>query len=369
MLNKISKFQESETNMLKMRVGVVPNSIDYCHPQDRRRYIPFLKKFHIPYETADYNNDYDILYLSLSADLNQWCNYKNKQWDKNKNVKVILDLSDNYLVINPLNDFLRSIFHFFSGRTKVLKFSYKRTIMNMLKYTDVLICGSEEQKNVYDRIHKNVIIVRDYFYDDIKNSIKKDYTLINPNELNIVWEGFCHGNKKGFELISNVLSGIENYKIKLHIITDPEYCKFGAKHICKPTYSILKKIFSKTNIEFYLYPWNSITFSNIVKSCDFAIIPIHNDPLPLSKPENKLLLFWTIGLPVITTSTPSYKRVMDKINEDFCCFENFEWKDKILKLAEDKGVREKYMRNALEYLNSNCTTDIIFNTYDEIFFK
>jgi len=368
MLKKISKFHEPEINMLNKHIGIVPNSIDYSHAQDRRRYIPFFKRFHIPYETADYNNDYDILYLSLSADLNQWCNYKNKQLDKNKNVKVILDLSDNYLVTNPFNDFLRSIFHFLSGRTKVLKFSYKRTIMDMLKCTDVLICGSEEQKNFLDRIHNNVIVVRDYFYDDIK-SIKKDYTLINPNELNIVWEGFSHGNKKVFEFIENVISGIKNYKITLHFITDPEYCEFGTKYFCKSTYSVLKQIFSKTNIKFYLYPWNPITFSNIVKSCDFAIIPIPNDDLALSKPENKLLLFWSIGVPVITTSTSSYKRVMDKINEDFCCSENFEWKDKILKLAEDKGVREKYMLNALEFLNSNCTKEIIFNSYNEIFFK
>ena len=368
MSNKIPIIQEHELNTINKRIGIVPNSNDYSHPQDRRRYVPFLNKFCIPYETADYHIDYDILYISLSADLNQWANYKNKQRNKNKDVRVIVDLSDIYLVDTGFKDSLRSIFHFLSGRTNSLKFSYKETIMLMLQSTDVLICGSEEQKAMLDEIHNNVIVVRDYFFDDIK-CVKNDYTLINPQELNIVWEGFSHGNKKGFQMIKNVISGIENYKIKLHIVTDPKYCNVGTKYFCKPTYSVLKKLFSNTNIEVHLYSWNSITFSSIVKSCDLAIIPIVNDVFSMSKPENKLLLFWSLGIPVIATATKSYKRVMHKINEDFICFKNFEWKGKILELAESKSVREKYMGSALEYLKTNCTEDIIFHSYHEIFFN
>jgi len=47
------------------------------------------------------------------------------------------------------------------------------------------------------------------------------------------------------------------------------------------------------------------------------------------QPENKLLLFWSLGVPVIDTNTKSYSRVMKSINEDYLCDSLEEWQRKI----------------------------------------
>ena len=51
-------------------VGFLPNSADFSHPQDRRRYMPFLKDLGIKAETAIFTKHYDVLYVSLNCDLN-----------------------------------------------------------------------------------------------------------------------------------------------------------------------------------------------------------------------------------------------------------------------------------------------------------
>ena len=48
----------------------------------------------------------------------------------------------------------------------------------------------------------------------------------------------------------------------------------------------------------------------IATGCDLAVIPLPLDrPLERGKPESKLVSFWRMGMPVVTSSTPAYRRV------------------------------------------------------------
>jgi hypothetical protein len=355
-------------NNYSNKIGCIPNASDFLHPQDRRRYIPYFKAKNISFEPADYNKDYNILLISLNADLNKWANYKKKQIDKGKNVRIIFDLSDLYLVERVIIDCLRSIYHYLSGRTSTLRFTYKKTIMDMLQCSDVIICGSKEQKEYLSKKHDNVVIVRDYFFDDIRQ-IKNDYSLASKNELNILWEGLSHGNIEIFKMIRLILENLKEYNIRMHFITDLEYCKIGSSYLCQPTFNVLKKIFNKSNISFKIYDWNVLTFSSIATKCDFALIPIPDNPFMQQKPENKLLLFWSMGLPVITTNTKSYARVMKEINENYICNFYDEWKQKITLLASSKVRREEYITAAKKYVDKHCSPHAIFNTWDYILFN
>ena len=348
-------------------VGCIPNSVDFSHPADRRRYIPYFNKNNIKYELASFDKYYEYVYISIAADLGKWSKYSNRFYNDTNRPKVIFDLSDSYLSAHWLNDFLRSIYHFVSGRTKSFSYSYKKTIKSMIQKSDVLICGSIEQKNKLSHLHKNIFVIRDYFDEDI-NIKKCNYRLSEKGGLNILWEGFSHSNSNTFKMMRDVLVASGLSDIRLHVITDPNYCKIGAAHFCTSTYQVLSNIFSKTKIKFYLYDWNSYTFSHIASVCDFAIIPIPNDPIMLDKPENKLLLYWSIGLPVIATRTPSYSRVLNSINEStMACSTHNDWKDALVELSSSSNHRIDYMTKAMEYLRINSSEEVIMNSWDQIF--
>ena len=69
------------------------------------------------------------------------------------------------------------------------------------------------------------------------------------------------------------------------------------------------------------HEWDNETYSSILVSCDLAIIPINlNSKMASGKPENKLIHFWKMGMPVITSNTKSYKRVMDECGLDLLYF-------------------------------------------------
>ena len=44
------------------------------------------------------------------------------------------------------------------------------------------------------------------------------------------------------------------------------------------------------------------------------------------KPENKLVLLWQLGMPVLTSATPAYERAMAAAGLDMVCRSEAEWR-------------------------------------------
>jgi hypothetical protein len=345
-----------------MRVGVIPNAPDFNHPADRRRYMFYFRRKGIDFQIADPARFYDAVYVSLTADLNEWSRYK----ARHPRSLVILDLSDSYLVAGALSDKLRSVFHYLSRRTRTLRFSYKRTLLEMMQASDVVLCGSEEQKGMLAKLHPNVIVMRDFYGLDL-NARKDSYRLNAPGSLNILWEGFAHGNVRAFELLRDLTATVDDYRVKVHVVTDSRYCRFGGGHLCKSTYQVLSRVFRGSRVGFHLYDWNALTFSAIATRCDLAVIPVQDDPVAQSKPENKLLLMWSMGLPVVTSNTASYARVMKNVGADLTCASFGDWRSKIRELAVSEEFRVSHMQAAARYVADHCSEDAIARTWDSVF--
>jgi len=327
----------------------------------------YFDQYQIPYETADFGKHYDAVYVSIAADLNKWCEYKAAHTSANKSPRVVFDLSDSYLSADPLSDRIRSVYHYLTGRTRKLSLSYRQSVKRMIRASDVLLCGSHEQRTALLPLHPNVMIMRDY-YGYALRSRKASYGLAGENELHVLWEGLSHGNIGSFRLLREILERLPDRDVHVHIVTDSTYCRFGSKHLCQPTYAVLEKVFAGSGITFHMYDWNSTTFSSIAAACDLALIPIPDDPIKRNKPENKLLLLWSIGLPVITSSTPSYARVMKAVGaEELTCDTPAEWRQAILDLASSEKRRAAHMRAASAYVAEHCADEVLFTAWEAVF--
>ena len=79
------------------------------------------------------------------------------------------------------------------------------------------------------------------------------------------------------------------------------------------------------DIEFEIYDWkieNLIKFSKISHA---AIIPFQNKNMDKFKSENKLHIFWKLGLPVISSMNYSYEREMNKFKINLIAKKDFDW--------------------------------------------
>ena len=93
------------------------------------------------------------------------------------------------------------------------------------------------------------------------------------------------------------------------------------------TQRYLNKILQE--IEFEVYEW---TIENLIKYSKIshaAIIPFQNKNMDIFKSENKLHIFWKLGLPVISSMNYSYEREMKKFKINLIVKEEYEWIEKI----------------------------------------
>src|SRR5262249_10506730 len=118
----------------------------------------------------------------------------------------------------------------------------------------------------------------------------------------------------------------------------------------------------------FLYAWNEHTFSPIVRTCDLALIPIplHN-PLLAGKPENRLLLFWRMGLPVLASATPAHTRAMKQCGLDMTCTTQQDWLSALEYYASNEPARKHAGQAGKAFVEANHSEEKTLELWDKVF--
>tara|TARA_X000001036_G_scaffold436923_1_gene481046 strand:+ start:498 stop:1547 length:1050 start_codon:yes stop_codon:yes gene_type:complete len=344
-------------DLKRLRIGYLGYSQDLEHPGDKRRFVYYAKSRNLKFEVADPSKKYDLVVLSQSADLSVWCNYDLG------GAKIVYDSIDSYLSIprNEIKGRLRGLAKYIAGKSKFLRLDQWKAIEGMCLRADAVICSTEEQAKDIKPFCKNVHQILDV-HTMVQKRTKNDYE--SGEIFNIVWEGVAD-NVYAFESLKGVFAQLdEKYEIALHFVTDLSYLKYSGRFGKTYTSQIIKGLSKRV----YLYEWNDLMCSEIICSSDLAIIPIDlKNPLVKGKPENKLLLFWRMGMPVITSATPSYERAMKKAGLDMTCHSNQEWLEMfekyIISYESRKAAGVAGRETAEEQYSENKTLE----QWDEVF--
>jgi hypothetical protein len=117
-----------------------------------------------------------------------------------------------------------------------------------------------------------------------------------------------------------------------------------------------------------LHEWNEKTCSDIISQCDLAVIPIPlNDPLSAGKPENKLLLFWRMGMPVVVSATAAYARAMQLSGLSMACRTKNEWLEVLEKYIIDENARRDAGQRGRVFCENNYSEEKTLELWDEVF--
>jgi glycosyltransferase involved in cell wall biosynthesis len=340
-------------------IGYVPLSGDLSHPGDRRRFCFYAKKRGIDFEIADPSKKYDAIVLSQGADLSQWRRYPA---DKGK---IIFDFVDSYLAISQwkLRNMFRGIAKFTFRRHRYLHFNFQKLLKNMCRRSDAVICTTLEQQKDIQNYCDNVHIILDIQSDSIQQ-VKSTYQ--RGKVFNLVWEGFPT-NIKTFATIREALLELKTrHPFSLHLVTDLE-SPLGLNTIGKlPTKGLVRKYIGMDAV--YLYEWNEMMFPYIVSACDLALIPISpHDKFAWGKPENKLVLFWRMGLPAVTSDTPAYHRAMEGSGLSMTCRTTEDWVRTLEHYMSDAPARQFAGEQGKAYAEKIYGEEVLLNRWDQVF--
>ena len=350
-----------KSKLNNFHIGYAPYSEDFLHSGDRRRFVWYAKNRGVNFEIAKSENEYDIVYVTHGADITSWSKY-----DKLKAV-VIYELVDSYLALSTFSftGLFRGVVKYLSGQYKYCVFNHKKSIELMCRRADVVVCSTKEQKDCIRQYCDNVVIILDAktMYNNYK---KVEKSQLISSELNIAWEGMPH-NIKSFAVIREALSILsKQYQINLHLITALKYKKYMNRYITKYTVNEVEKHIDIKNVN--LYQWNELTVSHIASTCDFAVIPINsNDQMDKGKPEDKLLIFWLMGLPTVVSETPAHLMAMSAAGLSMSCATTNDWVNVISNLAENASTRNEAAKKGFMYASDVSNEEKMMSSWDNMF--
>lgn len=345
----------NESSLKEAKIGVCFNPYNPEHPAFRRRIGYYLKSRGLRWERADFRKSYDVVLIHHSGDLTKWKSY-------NKG-KVVLDYNDDYLAgrITGFKGFGRGLAKFVSGRWSSLVLNYKAAYKSMIQRADAIVCCTEAQRVDVLAAGKKVFRILD-MQSDANWRIKGDYVAGRP--FNIVWEGLPMFD--GLRSIRDVIRkvGIDD-GCALHLVTALVKYRHLENYWERPTKDEIARALPFRNV--WLYEWNSVLFTRIVTACDLGVIPIDmGDPLWVSKPANKLLFFWRMGMPVLVSRTPAYQEMMEACGLDMTCGSQEEWLEKLQLYMGDGEARRAAGERGLAFAQENYSEEKQLAQWDEV---
>jgi hypothetical protein len=341
-----------------LRIGYVPYDKTLRQPGDRRRFCYYTSKRNIKFEIAKPSETYDLVYVTHGADITVWCDYQKGH------TKIIYEIIDSYLAI-PKSDqkgLLRGLAKYVTGQYRYLRLNQWKTIQSMCQRSDAVACTTLEQKQDILPFCPNVHLIL-----DIKSMYKQRKTNYDVGEtFNFAWEGMPTA-MHSFNEIKEAFTYLKSkYKIALHLVTALEYYQYLGKYGKRRATDYVRSLFGLDDI--YLYQWHEDTCSHIISACDMALIPLlSKNTFDWGKPEDKLLIFWLMGLPTAVSATPAHKRTMEKAGLSMACETQQDWINTLERYMQDKPARNEAGEKGFAYASTFNSDERILRQWDLLF--
>lgn len=335
----------------------MPYSVDLSEPGDRRRFAWYARHRGLRVEPARPGDELDLAMLSTRADVTSWRQVKEP-------TKIVYEVIDSYFALSrwDARNVGRGLAKRFSGETRRLTLDYRRAMERMCERADAVVCSTTEQREAILTMCPNVHVILDYHGEDV-TSQKIDYRTSGP--LKILWEGLPY-TLHSLSTIAPVLRALQrDNRAEVHLVTDLHFKQYAGRFRHRRTAEIADRLLSS----YKLHEWSPVMLAKTAVASDIAVIPADaDDPFSAGKPENKLLLLWRMGLPVIAARTPAYARAMAAVGTPWlACRCEREWRDALRELTHDEAARRHAGSVGRAFVEANFAKEQVMSAWDCLF--
>jgi len=340
------------------RIGYAGYSSDFSAPGDRRRFVAYASARGLDYERADLRRDYDLVLVAHNGDIPGWTARKRRD---GADLKFVFELADSYFRRTSLaGRHLKGMARYGLRTDSLPSPDFLRTLIRACEAADAVICSTEEQAETICRYNPNVFTSFDWFGDDL-GAPKSDYR--RGSKLRLVWEGQST-TLKNLHSIREVINELHDV-VELHVVTDPTVFRYLNRFGRHAAQDLLRGF----QCDVYFHPWDRGTFSNRITDSDVAIIPIDlDDAFARGKPENKLVMLWQLGMPVLASDTPAYRRAMESAGIDLLCRDSADWRTRLrMMIAAPDRKREGIGQKGRSFAERAYSKDEFLERFDRVF--
>ena len=343
--------------MKKLKIGYIPILKDLSHPADRRR-LAFWAKNRGHEIIIDLTLPHDVVVISERADIARW----------SRNVygaPRIFDLIDGYLApMSAGNDLLRGYAKFATGQSTGSFRRFSKQVEKLCSTVQGVICSTPEQRTSILRFNSNVHPILDS-HDEFP-LLAPRIAPIENKEIKFFWEGLPF-TLSNLSIIEDGLKDLDpSVSLKLLVVTDLTYPKYLGTHLTRDTSRYIQKSFPTLSSKIQLIPWSADGVKDSAAISDLGILPISIvEPMNDYKAENRLLIMWRLGLPVLASPTKAYSRVFNSIASEGICADALSWVKQIENFTKDREPFLEQIRLGQEYLSEHHSKDNLLHSWDK----
>jgi len=323
---------------------------------DRRRLLFWAeKKGHNV--VSSQSEEADLVVVTSSSDLAYWAHRKMK-------VPLILDVVDGLIgEQSQVKDNLRGFGHWAMRRNSSLiprKFSH--SLLSVAAKSSIVICSSVEQVEEWAKFGIRAVDILD-FHEEIP--ILKPILGITPNSGgNLFWEGLP-ATLSSIKMLDYVFTNSPSKNFNLNIATNLESFRYMNRFIRYDLKQMINNHLDLRNVHLQISQWNQENLVKLVNESNIGVIPISlNSGYNHLKAENRLLIMWRLGLPVLTSPLSSYVRVMKDAGIPGICRDKYEWAQKVSLLNESTTLQQEFLEKAQEYLSRRHRAEDVLEKWD-----
>jgi len=276
-------------------VGYLPHGLELERPFDRRRFPRYAAMRGLEFDVVSCWDNHEVIVLSPRADVTRWV-------DAPPDRKIVVDLPDAFL--DESAGFRRSsrgVAKWIGGEVRRPVLDYHRAVERLLERADAIVCSTDEQAARIVRHCHNVHPILD-LHGELECLSP---TIRTSDQLDIVWEGLTATLPAVRSVLPALRAIAGRIDVRLHLVTDLVAPRYMNRFLVSRTEDVV----SDWGIEVRLHQWSIDTLTEVARGCDIAIVPVDlTDPMALGKPENRMRIFWRLGLPVVASASPANVR-------------------------------------------------------------
>ena len=276
-------------------LGYVPYDLRLRRPADRRRFPRYAAMRDLPFDLVSGWDRHDVIVLSSIADFTKWVEAPSDRG-------VVLDLPDAFLDERAgMRTRGRGFAKWIGGELSRPVVRYRRLVERMLDRADVVVCSTDEQAEKLARYTQNVYPILD-LHGEIECVPPR---LHETDGLDIVWEGLTSTLPAVQQVLPALRALSVSGGVRLHLVTDLLAPRYMNRFRPRQTVDLV----AEWGIDIRLHQWSADKLAEVSSISDMAIVPVDlTDPMAVGKPENRMRIFWRLGLPVVASRSPSNLR-------------------------------------------------------------
>ncbi len=295
----------------------------------------------------------DLIVITSSADLGFWAKAKTSK-------PIILDVVDGLIGEQSMSKDLFRGYAYWATRKSSNTFPkpYRNLILDVARKCSVVICSSPEQVMEWAKYQINAIDILD-IHDEIPKIVGLNRNRSTSSN-QIFWEGLP-ATLGSMSLLNEFFDSNRDEEYLLHILTNLNGFKYMNKFGKVDLDTALSRQLVHSNLTINKVQWSPKDVASYANLSTIGVIPIvgfkgYNH----LKAENRLLIMWRLGLPVLTSPLDSYSRVMRVAKIDGICHDAFDWKVKMSNLSKSSDLRKEFIQKSHSYLeNKHKTSDLL----------